>query len=140
MVERPGNDHSHHAQKWSIWPEPVRDLAMNDLIRDLVSVAPALGMGIAGNGVGSNGFMEGFTKMNAILDEKERQRAAMRQQQTIFSQQQEDRERAIQRQTIADERTTDDRARQLAMQRLGLMPHLAELGATGETPEDAQRI
>lgn len=113
---------------------------MNDLIRELVSIAPALGMGIAGRGAESQSFMEGFNRMKATLNERERQRAQAAQQQTIFSQQQQDRDRAIQRQTTADRYATEDRARALEMQKLGIMPQLAELGATGDTPEDAQHI
>ena len=112
---------------------------MNDLLRQLISMGPALGAGAAGNGEAMSAFMEGFQRTREQLEQQRRQG-----QQDQF--QIEDRERMRTRQDEADAFTREDRTRQLqgdteqrALRRLQIPGTLAEMGATADTPSDAQR-
>lgn len=113
---------------------------MNDLIRQLLSMGPALGAGVAGNGEGMSAFMEGYQRTMQELEQKKR----LGQQDVL---QMEDRQRGMARQEAADGRAAEDqqwqntqRTQQQAVQGLQIPGMLAEAGSGAETPQDAQAL
>lgn len=114
---------------------------MNDLLQQLLSMGPAIGAGVSGNGNAMQAFMRSYQQTTEQLQAKKRQ-----QQQDQMSL--EDRQRAIGRQAEGDEEHRVDRAtaatnqkQSQALRSLAVPGQLAEAGAAGaETPEDAKRL
>lgn len=113
---------------------------MNDLLRELLSMGPAFGAGLAGNGNAMQAFMEGFQKSRQQWEQSQRQK----QQDQIAA---DDRTRLVERQNTTDANAKADRERAatLAKQQDALrvieLPQKLAAGASGaETPEDAKRL
>lgn len=113
---------------------------MNDLVRQLVGMAPGLGQAAAGNGTEFAAFMEGWERAR----QEDEQRKRLQQQDSLAMEDRslrlEDRQRGIERQTAADQVATQQRGQQDAMQSLQIPGHLAELGATADDPQGAQAL
>lgn len=113
---------------------------MNDFLRDLVSIAPVLTTGLAGNGADAAALMEGFER--ARREDEQRQR--IRQQDSLALQDRnlalEDRQRNITRQQAADAAAAEARRQQQALQSFQIPAHLAELGSVAEDPQGAQAL
>lgn len=113
---------------------------MNDTVRQLATFAPALIAQLKGNPVALEEFTRGY---QATLAQQQEQR--MRQQ--TMTQQGEDRQRLITRQGEQDRIAGEERdyqqtvrGQQDALRGLQIPGQLAELGATGETPDDAKAL
>ncbi len=106
---------------------------MNDTVRQLATFAPALIAQLKGNPVALEEFTRGYQQ---TLAQQQEQR--MREQQMTM--QGEDRQRMITRQGDHDAAAAEDRRRRQALEGLQVPGQLAELGATGETPDDAKAL
>jgi len=113
---------------------------MNDLIQKLATFAPALVAQIKGNPVALEEFTRGYQETLAQQNEQRRRDQAM----TIAE---EDRTYARSRQDSQDQIAAQARARQQTVQGqqdalagLAVPGQLAELGATGETSDDAKAL
>jgi hypothetical protein len=129
-VERAGIDRGH-----VVWSG-----AVNELLQQLLSMGPAIGAGVSGNGANMQAFMEGYQRTQAQLQQQGR----LKQQDQIAG---EDRQRLIERQTLADQNAASDRTRagQVnaqtdALRSLQVPGALAEVGSGAETPEAAQAL
>jgi hypothetical protein len=122
-------------------------MALTDVLKQLAEVSPAIVAGLRGNPEAMKAFMDSFQQTNAQLDRQE----ALKQQTALQGQDRqlalEDRTRGIERQGVLDAEHTADRTRAAtvakqgdALRSLEIAPRLAELGSTGDTPADAQRI
>ena len=113
---------------------------MNDILQQLVSMGPGIGAAVGGNSDAFAAFMEGYQKTLQQLEQRKRlgqqDQFAMEDRQLAL----EDRQRGIRRQDAADSLAVQERERQRAIQGMQIPGHLAEMGAAGESPEDAQRI
>lgn len=113
---------------------------MNEFLQQLLSMGPAIGAGIGGNGPAMQAFMEGFQKTRAQME----QRARLKQQDQLSLQ---DRQMALEDRQRGIANTAADRARaaqvaqqQDALRMLSVPGHLVEAGAGAETPEDAKAL
>ena len=83
---------------------------MNDLVRQLVGMAPGLGQAAAGNGVEFAAFMDGWNR----AAQEDEQRRRLQQQDSLAMEDRslrlEDRDRNIQRQTDADAVAAQERS------------------------------
>lgn len=113
---------------------------MNDVLKDLMSMAPGLVMGLKGNDAGAAAFMDGWRQ----AEQQDHQRRRLQQHDQLALEDrtlaQQDRQRAIERQQAGDRYALEDRQRRQAIEGLQIPGTLAELGATADTPQDAQRI
>ena len=113
---------------------------MNDFLQQLVSMGPGIGAAVSGNGDAFASFMAGWNRAQQRAEQQQR----LKQQDAVAMEDRalrlEDRERGIARQTEADAVAAQTRQQQQALQGMQIPGHLAEMGAAGETPEDAQRI
>lgn len=104
---------------------------MNETLRELLSMAPALGAGMSGNGNAMQAFMQGFQKSRQQWEQTQRQK----QQDELSLQDRgirlEDRNRNIDRQTAADQAAEQDR-----LLRFGQM--LNQAPANAETLPEAE--
>lgn len=113
---------------------------MNEILQQLMSMGPAIGAGISGNGPAMNSFMEGYLKTQALIQENKRRnnqdQLAMQDRDLAL----QDRQRNIERQAAADEVAAQDRQQRQALQGLQIPGQLAELGATAQDPQSAQAL
>jgi len=113
---------------------------MNDTVRQLATFAPALIAQLKGNPVALEEFTRGYQQTLA-------QQQAMRMREQSMTQQGEDRQREITRQGEQDRLAGEERGyrqtvrgQEDALRGLQIPGQLAELGATGETPDDAKAL
>jgi len=113
---------------------------MNDIIQQLATFAPALVAQIKGNPVALEEFTRGYQETLAQQNEQRRRDDAVRIAE-------EDRTYARTRQDSQDRIAADDRTRRQtvqgqedALRGLAIPGELAQLGATGETPDDAKAL
>ena len=113
---------------------------MNDTVRQLATFAPALIAQLKGNPVALEEFTRGYQQTLA-------QQQAMRMREQSMTQQGEDRQREITRQGEQDRVAGEERdyrqtvrGQEDALRGLQIPGQLAELGATGETPDDAKAL
>lgn len=106
---------------------------MNEILQQLLSMGPGLGAAVSGDGNAFAAFMDGYTRMTEQLEQRKR----LGQQDAVAA---EERQARLTRQQAQDAQDAQDRAQQQALRGLQIPGHLAELGATGDTPEDAQRM
>lgn len=104
---------------------------MNELLQQLVGMAPGLGQAAAGNGPQFASFMQGWQR--AAQRDEERRR--LEQQDQIAA---EDRTRQMSRQDAADARATDDQTWQQQQRLLSLAQLLNQSGAQAETLPEAE--
>jgi hypothetical protein len=113
---------------------------MNEILQQLMSMGPGIGVGLSGNGNAMSAFMEGYQRTQQMLEERKRQ-----QQQDALGMEDrqlrlEDRQRNIDRQATADEAAAQDRQQRQALQGLQIPDQLAERGATAQDPQSAQAL
>lgn len=113
---------------------------MNDILQQLISMGPGIGAAVGGNSEAFAAFMEGYQRTMQQLEQqkrlKQRDALALEDRQLAL----EDRQRGMRRQDEADQFTRTSRQQQQALQGMQIPGHLAEMGAAGDTPQDAQAI
>lgn len=106
----------------------------------IASVLPGAMAGIQGDGASQAAFMEGWRAAAQRHEERKRRK----QLETLALEDrnlaQQERQRLIERQQTADTYAAADRTRRQALEGLQIPGTLAELGATADTPQDAQRL
>ncbi len=113
---------------------------MNELLAQLVRLAPGLASGVSGNGPGMQAFLEAYQRTTAMLDQQEMQRQSL-------SQQQADRQRQIERQNTADARVVEqdriaaeDRNRRITLEGLQVGPARAGQASALDSPDAAKQF
>src|SRR5690349_8628874 len=106
---------------------------MNPLVQQLMSLGPGIVSGLKGNGQAMQAFLQGYHQ--TLLDQERQER-----QKNIDAISMQDRQRSISRQTEQDQRQREADARNLELQKLGVIPQLTKMGETAETPDDAKHL
>lgn len=111
---------------------------MNDLLQQLIGLAPGLGQAATGNGPQFAAFMQGFERAR----QADEQRKRLQQQDSLAMQDRDlamqDRERNIQRQTTADARATEDQNWQNEQRKLAVAGTLNQAANGAETQQQGE--
>lgn len=113
---------------------------MNDILKNLLSMAPGLAAGLSGNSANGAAFMQGWRE--AELQDQQRLRQGKLDTFALEDRNlaQQDRQRNITRQDAADKAAAEGRMQQQALQSFQIPAHLAELGSVAEDPQGAQAL
>lgn len=111
---------------------------MNDLLQQLIGLAPGLGQAAAGNGPQFAAFMEGFERAR----QADEQRKRLKQQDSLAMEDRtlamQDRERNIARQTTADARAAEDQNWQNEQRKLAVAVSLNQAASGAETQQQGE--
>lgn len=113
---------------------------MNEILQQLLTMGPAIGAGLSGNGQQMQAFMDGYQRTMQQLQARKQQDRLMGQSDEDRRLAMEDRTRGIERQTAADARARTVQSQQDALSQLQIPGALAEAASGAETPADAKAL